>query len=87
MSKITDALNMAEGARQTGNTDIAIRILIETLREIEEGRRRITPEETGRVWELWRRGVAVEIIAEKLGYTVARVKRVTRKLKGTWGPK
>lgn len=87
MSTITDALNMAEGARQAGNTDLAIRILIDTLRAIEAGRTRITPEETGRVWEMWRKGIAVEVIAEKLGYTLPRVKRITRRLKQEWGPR
>lgn len=33
-TKITDALNMAEAARQTGHLDLAIRILITVLREL-----------------------------------------------------
>ena len=34
MSTITDALNMADGARQTGHLDLAIRILIAVLRDL-----------------------------------------------------
>lgn len=33
MSQITDALNMAEAARQVGNLDLAVRILIQTMEE------------------------------------------------------
>ena len=81
MSKITDAINMAEGALSVNNEALAIRILIEALREIEASRRRVTPEETGAVWDLWRSGETIEIIAKRLGMPETRVRGITRKLK------
>jgi len=81
VSKINDIINMADGARQAGNHDMAIRILIDALREIATARKRVTPEEFGLVWERWRRGESVEKIASSTGYTVARVTTISRKCK------
>jgi len=81
MSKINDIINMADGARQAGNYDLAIRVLIDALREIEVSRARVTPEEFGNVWGRWRRGESVDKIASGTGYTVARVSTITRKCK------
>ena len=75
MSKISDIINEAEGALSVKNEALAIRILIEALRAIDGSRRRITPEETGRVWEMWREGVSVETIAETLATRRARQAR------------
>jgi len=81
MSKISDIINEAEGALSVKNEALAIRILIEALRAIEAGRARITPEETGAVWDRWRRGDSIERIASITGYAVCRVATITRKLK------
>lgn len=79
MSTITDAINMAEGARQAGNLDMAIRILIEALRAIEAGRKRITPNETGAVITARQRGLDVAETASQIGISEGRVRRILQR--------
>ena len=81
MSKINDIINQAEGARQCGNLELAISLLLDFARETQRARACVTPEEFGNVWERWRRGESVEKIASSTGYTVARVATITRKCK------
>ena len=81
MSKINDIINQAEGARQCGNLELAVALLLDFARETQRARTRVTPEEFGTVWDLWRRGESVEKIASSTGYTVARVATIARKCK------
>lgn len=79
MSKISDIINMADGARQAGNFDLAIRILIEALRAIEAGRARITPEETGAVITARQRGLDAAETASQIGIAEGRVRRILQR--------
>lgn len=79
MSTITDAINMADGARQAGNLDMAIRILIDTLRAIDAGRARITPNETGAVITARQRGLDIATTSLQLGISEGRVRRILQR--------
>ena len=77
--KYDELISLAKSARSCGNNDIAIDRIIEAIEQMKP--RRITPEEFGDVWDLWRRGESVDKIASSTGYTVARVATITRKCK------
>jgi len=77
--KYDELINLAKTALSTGNERLALVRVIEALEQMRP--RRITGEEFGNVWDLWRRGDSVEKIASSTGYTVARVTTITRKCK------